>query len=102
MSKEEFLKKVHDVLANGNELKKVKVKFQNGEVIKFDFEKEEIEEEVEVEGGEEENEDEDDEEEDEVEEEEEKNCSDPCSHNCKRNSQVSQPAGQKVNVINRP
>ncbi|HVJ48772.1 hypothetical protein [Desulfitobacterium sp.] len=104
MEREELLKEVLDALANGNDLKKVKVKYQNGDVIKFNFdedeeeeEEEEDEEEDEEEEDEEEEEDDEDKEEDQVEDKvKNKEASYPTS------SQVSQPEGRKVNVINRP
>lgn len=71
MDREELLKQVHDAIANGKDIKKIKVKYQTGELIKFDFVNENIEV---VEEEEEEEEDEGEEEEVvevEVEEEEE-------------------------------
>ncbi len=61
-----MLKQVQDALANGKDLRKIKVKYQDGEVIKFDFDTYQVEEE----DGEEE-EDEDDEKVDEEDEDDE-------------------------------
>ncbi len=43
MNKEELLKQVYDALTNGKEFDKIKVKYQTGEVIKFDFEDGDVE-----------------------------------------------------------
>lgn len=104
MAKEELLKQVLDTLANGNELKKVKVKFQNGDVFKYNFDTEVVENEVEVEDDEEEEEEEDegedDDEDDEDDEEPEENQVENKAADYSQNTQVSLPEGRKINVIN--
>ncbi|TGE31478.1 hypothetical protein [Desulfosporosinus sp. Sb-LF] len=47
MNKDELLQQVQSTLANEKELDKVKVKFADGQVLKFDFVNKIIEEEVE-------------------------------------------------------
>lgn len=111
MAKEELLKQVLDTLANGNELKKVKVKFQNGDVVKYNFDTEVVENEVEVEDveeeeeEEEEDEDEDDEDDEEDDDEDEEPVVDQVENKgfgYLQNTQVSLPEGRKINVINKP
>lgn len=104
MAKEELLKQVLDTLANGNELKKVKVKFQNGDVVKYNFDTEVVENEVEVEDveEEEEEEDEDDEEDDDEDEEPVVDQVENKGFGYLQNTQVSLPEGRKINVINKP
>ena len=104
MGKEELLKEVYEALANENEIKKVKVKYQNGDVINFDFEEaEEDEEDDDEEDDDEEDEEDDDADGEDDEEDEEDHVEDNgTSTNIQTSSQVFQPAGRKVNVINRP
>jgi len=45
MHKEELLKQLHDVMDNGADIKKVKITYKNGEVMKIAFDDEEEDEE---------------------------------------------------------
>ncbi|MEA4903135.1 hypothetical protein [Desulfitobacterium sp.] len=99
MNKDELLRQVNSTMANGKELDKVKVKFTDGQVFKFDFINETIEEELDQDDDDDDDNDDNDDDDDEDEEIRPTNTSNQASF--QGSSQTVQAGQRKVNVINR-
>lgn len=92
MHKEELLKQLHDVMDNGADIKKVKITYKNGEVMKIAFDDDDDE------GDDDEGEGEDDEEEDDEEEEDDDEDEDVAVDDKAKTTDAIQESGWKVNV----